>query len=50
MERLLAEPHLFRNGNTCSLPAVRWGRGFRFLQRDLDDWISRQRQSQAGQA
>jgi hypothetical protein len=43
LKRLMAEPHLLRRGVTCSLPAVRSGRGWRFAQHDLDDWISRQK-------
>ena len=45
IERLLADPNLRRIAATCVLPAVRFGKEWRFRKIDLEDWIRRQKAS-----
>ena len=45
MNRLLADPDLRQRQVTCALPAVRYGKGWRFFKSDLEEWISHQKQS-----
>ncbi len=45
IERLLDDPNLRRIAATCVLPAVRFGKEWRFRKSDLEDWIRRQKPS-----
>jgi excisionase family DNA binding protein len=43
MERLLADESLRRAAATCVLPAIRYGKEWRFKKSDLEAWIQRRR-------
>jgi excisionase family DNA binding protein len=43
MERLLADESLRRAAATCVLPAIRYGKEWRFRKTDLEAWILRRR-------
>jgi hypothetical protein len=45
MKRLLADFDFRRRTVTCVLPAVRHRSGWRFYERDLEEWIEQQRDS-----
>jgi excisionase family DNA binding protein len=42
IDRLLDDPNLRRLASTCVLPAVRFGKEWRFRRSDLEAWIRRQ--------
>jgi excisionase family DNA binding protein len=42
VDRLMEDPALRAAAATCVLPAVRFGKEWRFRQTDLDAWIAEQ--------